>query len=84
MALKDALGKKENERRRLMGNRRRNGAKTFSLLLKEKGATIGKGAPIGEDETAEQKTLSLSHLMQMGYDGTTLTDETCPARWNSA
>ena len=41
-----------------MGNRRRNGAKTFSLLLKEKGATVGEGAPIGKVETMERKTLS--------------------------
>ena len=65
-----------------MRNRRRNGVKTFSLLLlKEKGAAIGEGKPIGKDETVERKTLSLSHLMQMGH---TLTDETCPAQWNGA
>ena len=47
-----------------MGNRRRNGAKTFSLLLlKEKGATIGEAVLIGNIETVEQKTLSISHLM---------------------
>ena len=60
-ALKNALGKKENERRQQMGNRRRNGAKTFSLLLlKEKGAAVGEGASIRKVETTEQKTLSLS------------------------
>ena len=43
-----------------MGNRRRNKAKTFSLLLlKEKGAIVGEGAPIGKVETTEQKTHSL-------------------------
>ena len=82
MALKNALGKKEKERRQQMRNRRRNRAKTFSLLLlKEKGAAVGEGTPIGEDEMAERKTLSLSHLMQMGR---TLTDETRPARRNDA
>ena len=65
-----------------MRNRRRNRAKTFSLLLlKEKGAAVGEGAPIRKDKTAERKPLSLSHLMQMGR---TLTDETRPARWNGA
>ena len=65
-----------------MRNRRRNRVKTFSLLLlKEKGVIVGEDAPIGKDETVERKTLSLSHLMQMGR---TLTDETCPARWNGA
>ena len=64
VALKDALYKKENETRRQMGNRQKNGVKTFSLLLhKEKGVTVGEGAPIGKVETAERKTLSLSHLM---------------------
>ena len=75
-ALKNALGKKEKERRRQMRNRRKNKAKTFSLLLlMEKGASVGEGAPIGKDETAERKTLSLSHLMQMGC---TLPDEMAP------
>ena len=65
-----------------MRNRRRNRAKTFSLLLlKEKGAAVGEGAPIGRDETTERKTLSLSHLMRMGC---TLTDETRSARQNSS
>ena len=60
MALKNALGKKEKERRWHMRNRRKNRAKTFSLLLlKEKDVAVGEGAPIGKDETAEQKTLSL-------------------------
>ena len=82
MALKNALGKKEKERRRQMRNRRGNRVKTFSLLLlKEKGAAVGEGAPIGKDKTAERKTLSLSHLMQMGR---TLTDKTRPARRNGA
>ena len=59
-----------------MRNRRKNRAKTFSLLLlKEKGATVGEGAPIGKVEMTEQKTLSLSYLMQMRR---ALTDETCP------
>jgi len=44
-----------------MGNRQRNEAKTFSLiLLKEKGTTVGEGAPIAKVETTERKTLSLS------------------------
>jgi hypothetical protein len=75
-ALKDTLSKKENERRRWMGNRQRNRAKTFSLLLlKEKDTTVGEGAPIRKVETTEQKTLSLSHLMQMRR---ALTDEMHP------
>ena len=43
-----------------MRNRQKNRAKTFSLLLlKEKGAVVGEGAPIVRDETTEQKTLFL-------------------------
>ena len=65
-----------------MRNRRKNRAKTFSLLLlKEKSAAVGEGTLIGKDKTAERKTLSLSHLMQMGR---TLPDETRSARWNGA
>ena len=80
-ALKNALGKKEKERRQWMKNRQKNRTKTFPLQFKEKGAAVGEGVPIGRDETAERKTLSLSHLMQMGR---TLTDETRLARWNDA
>ena len=58
------------------------GRKTVSLLLlKEKGATVGEGTPIGKVKMAERKTLSLSHLMQMGR---TLIDETRPAQRNGA
>ena len=65
-----------------MRNRRWNRAKTFSLLLlKEKGAAVGEGTPIGKDEMAEQKTLSLSHLMQMGH---TLIDEMRLVRLNGS
>ena len=65
-----------------MRNRRRNRAKTFSLLLlKEKGAAVGEGAPIGKNKTVEQKTLSPSHLMQMRR---ALSDEMRPARWNGS
>jgi len=40
-----------------MRNRRRNRVKTFSLLLlKEKGAAVGEGAPIGKDENGGAKT----------------------------
>ena len=66
-ALKNALGKKEKERRRQMRNRQRNRAKTFSLLqLKEKGAAVGEGVPIGKDETVERKTL----IFPFNADGT--------------
>ena len=70
-ALKNALGKEENKRRRQMRNRQKNRAKTFSLLLlKEKGAAVGEGAPIGGDKTAERKTLSFPFN----------ADGTCPDR----
>ena len=43
-ALKNTLGEKEERRRWQMRNRRKNGAKTFSLLLlKEKGTTVRGG-----------------------------------------
>ena len=67
VALKNAHGKKEKERRRQMRNRRKSRAKTFSLLLKEKGAAVGEGAPIGRDENGGAK----NHLsFPINADGT--------------
>jgi len=44
VALKNALGKKEKERRRQMRNMQKNGAKILSLLLlKKKGTTVRGG-----------------------------------------
>ena len=49
MALKNALGKKEKERRRQMRKRQKNRVKTFSLLLlKEKGTTVRGGHAVRE------------------------------------
>ena len=61
-----------------MRNRRKNKAKTFSILvLKEKGTIVRGGRADRERQNGRVKTLSLSHLMQMRC---ALTDKTCPAR----
>ena len=83
MALKYAHGKKEEERRRQMRNRQKNGAKTLPLLLlKEKGTLVMEGhADQRRKNSGARNSLSLSHLMQMRH---ALTDETYLARRNSS